>query len=147
MSEIAGYVTPEQRTAQGAALYQQAVVYYQGQGVTRDVSKAIQLFVAAAQVFFVLAAPRTHASTRARTHTHIHIHTHTHTHNHTYMYIYIYVYMYLYILCFLLHNLYTCRLCACVSYAFKDVSAAGAILSCIFAHVLTCALGAQREPR
>mmetsp|Transcript_39823 Transcript_39823/g.33651 ORF Transcript_39823/g.33651 Transcript_39823/m.33651 type:complete len:428 (-) Transcript_39823:52-1335(-) len=44
-----GYVTPEQRVQQGAALYQQAVVFYTGQGVARDVGKAIQLFVAAAQ--------------------------------------------------------------------------------------------------
>ena len=44
-----GYVTPEQRQQQGAALYQQAVVFYTGQGVPRDVGKAIQLFVAAAQ--------------------------------------------------------------------------------------------------
>jgi len=44
-----GFVTPEQRQQQGAALYQQAVVFYTGQGVNRDVGKAIQLFVAAAQ--------------------------------------------------------------------------------------------------
>ena len=48
-AQQAGYVTPEQRTQQGAALYQQAVVFYTGQGVQRDVGKAIQLFVAAAQ--------------------------------------------------------------------------------------------------
>jgi hypothetical protein len=103
MSEFAGYVTPEQRTAQGAALYQQAVVYYQGQGVTRDVSKAIQLFVAAAQVFFVLAAPRTHA--RAHTHTYTHTHTNKHTHTHT-IHIYVFMYVFIYILISALQPIY-----------------------------------------
>lgn len=44
-----GYVTPEVRMQQGHALYSQAVMHYTGQGVAKDVPKAIQLFVAAAQ--------------------------------------------------------------------------------------------------
>ena len=44
-----GYVTPEARKQQGASIYAQAVMHYTGQGVQRDIGKAIQLFVAAAQ--------------------------------------------------------------------------------------------------
>jgi len=140
-----GYVTPEVRMQQGHALYSQAVMHYTGQGVAKDVPKAIQLFVAAAQRGHPVAAgnlanfylqglpfPGMEQPNYQEAHSVIHTHTHTHTHTHMYICIYMYICVYIYT--------YMCvcvRVCVCICiYIYICIYIC--VCVCVYTYIYIC---------